>query len=249
MSSMPDILETPTQPGAAVAGCSPFISVEPADLVALVEAQLTQAIVEGRLPPGSRIVEAEIARRMNISRAPVREAARRLERQGILIARPRHGFTVRTITVRGIDDMFQVRLNIELLAASLACRHAPDAGLARLVAMVDGMVRDAEALPQIERVARDLAFHTLICELSGNAYIHRIFSQLQMEIRMVVALVDRVHHDPRAMAEYHRPIAVALRTRSEDAAAAALRLHIEDGWTRVRTLFMTQQHATLEPSS
>ncbi|MGI4860028.1 MAG: GntR family transcriptional regulator, partial [Janthinobacterium lividum] len=120
---MRDALDTPARPGAARSGDSPFVSVEAADLVAQVEAQLTQAIVEGRLPPGSRIVEAEIARRMNISRAPVREAARRLERQGILIARPRHGFTVRTITVRGIDDMFQVRLNIELLAASLACRH------------------------------------------------------------------------------------------------------------------------------
>ncbi|MGT2492203.1 GntR family transcriptional regulator [Cupriavidus basilensis] len=43
--------------------------------MAAVEAQLTQAIVEGRLPPGSRIVEADIARRMNVSRAPVREAA------------------------------------------------------------------------------------------------------------------------------------------------------------------------------
>src|SRR5207253_2721310 len=112
---------------SAFEGASPFASIEVSDLVAAVEAQLTQAIVEGRLPPGSRIVEADIARRMNVSRAPVREAARRLERQGVLVSRPRHGFAVRTVTVREIDDLFQVRLNLELMAASLACKPTPDA--------------------------------------------------------------------------------------------------------------------------
>ena len=63
---------------SSTADSTGFESVEAPDLVGLVEAQLTRAIVEGRLAPGSRIVEAEIARRMGVSRAPVREAARRL---------------------------------------------------------------------------------------------------------------------------------------------------------------------------
>ena len=64
-----------------------FESVEAPDLVGLVEAQLTRAIVEGRLAPGARVFEADLARRMGVSRAPVREAARRLERQGVLVAK------------------------------------------------------------------------------------------------------------------------------------------------------------------
>ena len=97
-----------------------FESVDTTDLVDLVEAQLTRAIVDGKLPPGSRIVEADIARRMGISRAPVREAARRLERQGVLVARPRHGFAVRTISVQEIDDLYEVRISIELTSIELA---------------------------------------------------------------------------------------------------------------------------------
>ena len=89
---------------------SAFESLNVPDLVGLVEVQLTRAIVEGRLAPGSRIVEAEIARRLGVSRAPVREAARRLERQGVLVARPRYGFVVRSITVQEIDELFQVRI-------------------------------------------------------------------------------------------------------------------------------------------
>lgn len=226
---------------------SPFASIEVSDLVAAVEAQLTQAIVEGRLPPGSRIVEADIARRMNVSRAPVREAARRLERQGVLVSRPRHGFAVRTVTAREIDDLFAVRLNLETMAAQLACRHAPEASLQLLGEMVERMVQEAESLPQIERVARDLAFHTAICELSGNAYLHRVFSHMQTEIRMIVALIDSVYHDPRAVAETHRPIVEALARRDEAAATAALRLHIEDARVRVRVVFMQKQGAAEAP--
>ena len=62
------------------------------DLVGQVARRLTEAIVQGRLPPGSKVVEAGIARELGVSRAPVREAARLLEQQGLLVANPRRGF-------------------------------------------------------------------------------------------------------------------------------------------------------------
>ncbi|MES2529534.1 MAG: GntR family transcriptional regulator [Pseudomonadota bacterium] len=220
-----------------------FESVEATDLVGLVEAQLTRAIVEGRLPPGSRIVEADIARRMGISRAPVREAARRLERQGVLVARPRHGFAVRTISVQEIDDLYEVRLSLEMTAIELACRKADDAGLARVQAMVEAMVQQAPMLPQHERIGSDLALHTLICELSGNAHLLRIYQNTQTEMRMVIALIDAVYHDPASVAAFHRPIVDALLRRDAPAAQAAIRVHLEDAWRNVRALFV-EQHGT-----
>lgn len=220
-----------------------FESVESTDLVGLVEAQLTRAIVEGRLAPGSRIVEAEIARRMGVSRAPVREAARRLERQGVLIARPRHGFAVRSISVQEIDDLYGVRLSLELTAIELACSKADAAGLARVQALVQDMVRLAPTQPQHERIATDFALHTLICELSGNAHLHRIFLNMQTEMRMIIALIDAVYHDPAAVAATHNPIVDALVRRDPEAAKAAMRVHLEDAWSHVRALFV-KQHGT-----
>jgi DNA-binding GntR family transcriptional regulator len=222
---------------------SVFESVESTDLVGLVEAQLTRGIVEGRLAPGSRIVEADIARRMGISRAPVREAARRLERQGVLVARPRHGFAVRTISVQEIDELFEVRICLELTAIERACIKASEADLARLPAFVDSMVDLAPTEPQHKRIARDLEFHTLISELSGNAHLHRIFSNTQTEMRMIIALCDAVYHDPAAMAETHRPLSDALVKRDVEAARAAMRLHLEDAWQHVRALFVEQHGA------
>jgi DNA-binding GntR family transcriptional regulator len=217
-----------------------FESVEVTSLVGLVEAQLTRAIVEGRLKPGSRIVEAEIARRMGVSRAPVREAARRLERQGVLVARPRHGFAVRSISVQEIDDLFEVRLSLELTSIELACRKADDAGLIRLQALLQSMMRQALTLAQHERIAADLALHTLIFELAGNAHLYRIFVNTQTEMRMIMALIDAVYGDPAAIAATHLPIIEALMRRDAEAAKAAMRVHLEDAWQHVRGLFVKQ---------
>lgn len=223
-----------------------FESVEAPDLVGLVEAQLTRAIVEGRLRPGARVYEADIARRMGVSRAPVREAARRLERQGVLVARPRHGFAVRTVSVQEIDDLFQVRISLELTSLELACSKASDADLARLKELVDTMVLQAPTLPQHDRIAIDLAFHTLICELSGNAQLHRIFSNTQTEMRMIIALIDAVYDDPETVARTHYPIVEPMLERDATAACAAMRVHLEDAWQHVRALFVEQHGTTPE---
>ena len=234
---------------SSTADSAGFESVEAQDLVGLVEAQLTRAIVEGRLAPGSRIVEAEIARRMGVSRAPVREAARRLERQGVLVSRPRHGFAVRTISVQEIDDLYEVRLSIELTSIELACRKADDAGLARVKALVDTMVREAATQAQDERITSDLELHTLICELSGNAHLRRIYQNTQTELRMIIALIDAVYHDPATVASLHYPIVDALMKRDAEAAKAAMRVHLEDAWQNVRALFVKQHGATPASSS
>ena len=188
------------------AALNAFESVNVPDLVGVVEERLTQAIVQGRLPPGSRVVEAEIARQMAISRAPVREASRRLERQGILVSRPRRGFFVREMSVREIDDLFQVRLSLEMTAVAAACEHADAAGLDRLRGLLELMIAEAADAPQHRRIELDLSFHTLICELSGNAYLLRLFSSTQTEMRMIISLIDNVYQDPEMVAATHQPI-------------------------------------------
>src|SRR2546429_7483681 len=92
------------------------------DLVGQVARILTQAIVQGRLPPGSKVVEAGIARELGVSRAPVREAARLLEKQGLLVASPRRGFFVRKLGIKNIDEIYDFRNCIERHARGLAAR-------------------------------------------------------------------------------------------------------------------------------
>ncbi|MFT6591546.1 MAG: DNA-binding GntR family transcriptional regulator, partial [Rhodoferax sp.] len=170
---------------------------------------------------------------------------RRLERQGVLVARPRHGFAVRTISVQEIDDLFEVRLSLELTSIELACRKADHTGLVRLQALLQSMMRQALTLAQHDRIAADLALHTLIFELAGNAHLHRIFVNTQTEMRMIMALIDAVYGDPAAIAATHLPIVDALARRDVEAAKAAMRLHLEDAWKHVRGLFVKQHGSTL----
>ncbi|KAF1020317.1 MAG: HTH-type transcriptional regulator McbR [Paracidovorax wautersii] len=214
-------------------GNARFSTIERPDLVAMVEAQIQDAILAGHLRPGERIVEADLARRMDISRAPVREAARRLESMGLLISRPRHGFAVRTISSREVDDLYQVRIDLELLGATLACQQATDAQLARLLPMVDHMAAQATRLAQSERVALDLGFHCYISEISGNGYLHRLFDNMQAEVRLFLSLSEASYEDPVYLAETHRPIAQALAARDAQTVRGALRYHLE----------VAQQHA------
>jgi DNA-binding GntR family transcriptional regulator len=214
-----------------------FASIEVPDLVGVIEARLQDAILAGRIAPGERIVEAELARQMGVSRAPVREAARRLESLGLLVSRPRHGFAVRTISVKQVDDLYRVRITLERMSAALACETATDAELALVVTRVDEMVAQADVLKQAERVALDLAFHAHICELSRNEYLYRLFDNMQTEVRMFLALTEDTYGDRHLLAETHRPIALALQARDVPRVQAALSYHLEEARVHVRSLF------------
>lgn len=226
-----------TSSRAKAAPAPAFSSIQVPDLVGVVEAQLQEAILSGRIPPGGRIVEAELARQMGVSRAPVREAARRLESLGLLVSRPRHGFAVRTVSPKQVNDLYEVRIQLELLGAALACQHASDAELAQLDARVDDMVARAEALTTVERVALDLDFHLTVSTLSGNDYLHRLFDNMQAEVRMFLALSADSYGDLKDLAESHRPIAHALARRDVAAVQHALRFHLEDAKAHACALF------------
>lgn len=213
-----------------------FASIQAPDLVGLIQAELQRAILEGRIGPGDRVVEAELARQMGVSRAPVREAARRLESLGLLVSRPRHGFTVRTVSTKQIDDLYAVRITLEVMGATLACRHASDAQLDAMAGRVDDMVARAATLSQVERVTLDLDFHAALCALSGNDYLQQLFSNMVNEVRMFLALTEDSYGDPASLAQTHEPIANALRRRDAPAVEQALRFHLEDAREHVARL-------------
>lgn len=220
-----------------------FSSIRVPDLVELVERQLLQAIFEGRLPPGSRIVEAELSRQMGVSRAPLREAARRLESQGVIVSTPRKGFTVRTFSPKEIQDLFQVRLGLEVMAARLACEVATDAQLASLKAYADDMLERAPTLSNIERVTMDLGMHTAISRLSGNEYLQRIFSNMQAEIRICQGFIERQYRDPVFIAQSHFPVVDAILQRDADAAEKALRVHLVDAQNKAHAQVLHDDQA------
>lgn len=214
-----------------------FPPLAKSDLVARIEEELRRAIVSGRLGPGARVVEVDVARQLGVSRAPVREAARRLESLGLLVSRPGHGFAVRTFSAGDVEDLFPVRIQLERTSVELACARATDVELAAFPRKVDVMVAQADSLPTTVMIARDLDFHVSIAEASGNRYLHRLLKNVQAELTVFLTLGAASAYDPRSLAETHRPLADALARRDVDATLAALDLHLADAWLQARRFF------------
>ncbi|MEX2630965.1 MAG: GntR family transcriptional regulator [Tistlia sp.] len=214
-----------------------FATLRSADLVNQVGESLVQAIVEGRLAPGQRLVEAELARQMGISRAPLREAARRLEQRGLLVAHPRRGFFVRELSLGEVDDLYAVRIMAESCAARLTAERAGRAGLDELARRIEEMRRLARAGKEAALVEADLQFHRALSVLSGNRRLLRLYDDMAIDVRMVIAMIDHLYDDPLVIAETHTPILEALEGGDPRIITEAVEYHIGVAWTEVRRFF------------
>lgn len=196
--------------------------------------QLYAAIVEGRLALGERLSEAALAREMEISRGPIREAQRLLERRGLLDFSPRRGFFVRTLSTREIDDLFQLRLVLEAFAVSTAIDRASDSELNQLlewrehVLSLDG-AGVAESGPRAPSlfVEEDLALHRLICILAANESLARIFDVTLTEMRLALSLINVDFRSAHRIVESHGPMIDAILARDRAEACRLLREHLE----------------------
>lgn len=195
-----------------------------------VSTLLVRELIFGRLQPGQRINEAELARQLGISRNPIREAIRRLEERGLLVAVPRKGTFVRTFLHSDIDEIFSFRIVVERFAMEQALPQMTDPDIDRIAGFVDAMVAAANANDEIALVENDLAFHLEICRLSKNRQTLHAFTNIQAEVQMLITMAERQFESQMAAAVDHWPIVEALRTRNPQKAMDAIRDHIRDSW-------------------
>jgi DNA-binding GntR family transcriptional regulator len=201
---------------------------------------LRSAILANRIRPGSRLLEAEVATQMGVSRAPVREAIRQLEQEGLVEFFPHRGAVVVGLPEDEIDAIYELRAGIEARAIARACATAAEEDLQRLEALIVDM-QAALRQHDIDEVAEiDLRFHGAIVELSGFSLLKHIWQSLDglVRIRSYQAL-DR----PGRAAQYflsgsiasHSVLVDALRARDPAKAAEAARAHILDVVQQLQT--------------
>ena len=221
------------------------VTIDSPMLSAQVVGYLFRELVSGRLPQGQRINEVHLARKLGISRNPVREAVRRLEERGLLISAPRRGTFVRSFARDDIDDLFAFRMTVECFAIEQALPRMEAADHAELARIVDMMIAAAEVDDAENLVERDVAFHHRICDLSKNRQTVRAFLNIHAEVRMLVALVDHRFESLHAVAIDHVPVLEALRGGHVGKAQEAMRAHIQDSWLVTVQAYQTHD----EPSA
>lgn len=188
---------------------------------------LVEAILRGSMAPGSRINEAEIARKLGISRGPLREALRRLESHGLVERRQNLGVFLVSLSEEDLDDLFVMRGALEGAACGLAATRISDDALRELHEMLD---RHADALAASGRYVQlsvDDDFHFRIIRESGSRRLsHFLRSELYLQVRLYrLRSASKPGRSETALQE-HREIVAALESRNRNRAEEAMRAHI-----------------------
>jgi DNA-binding GntR family transcriptional regulator len=192
-------------------------------------------ILAGRLAPGARLVEADLAARLGVSRNPVREAITRLEQQGLVISIANRGAFVVQPTPEQAHDMFVLRAHLEHLAVRLAfARTEPDifAGVSSVGSDMTRLARSAKRLDMdvwADFSLLDAQFHTQLVQASGSSALLRAwetvaptdFIFLFDQTRPVAFTRAELH----GMAARHNQLARALLSGDSREAQAELRTH------------------------
>src|SRR4051812_40262939 len=152
-----------------------------------VAARVRESIVDGRFAPGERIREDQVADALSVSRAPVREALLRLEREGLVIRRPHRGACVARLAAADAWEVFSLRLIFERLALESAARLATPEDVARLEHRLSVLMRAIEDDASLQDVTTiDLDFHDLIYRAAHHERLHRVWSELRPQVHILL---------------------------------------------------------------
>jgi len=188
-----------------------------------------QAIVTGNLRPNQRIVESQIAKRLGMSRTPVREALKTLEMQGYLSKLPNGGLVVTDYSPSQIRNLCETREALETMAMKLACQRATKAQLDKAAEYHDRSIkiihnRDINAFIKLNR-----AFHNELLSACGNEQLRslmKIFQDQFFDRRLVRVFNAR---DWRTMIKHHQDLLDALRQGNVRRAEKVTREHVRIG--------------------
>ncbi|MBC9245777.1 GntR family transcriptional regulator [Paracoccus sp. 11-3] len=189
-----------------------------------ISEKLESEIVEGILPPGTRLEEPALAERFGVSRTPVREALQRLAASGLVELKPRRGTQVLNPSTVRIVEMFEVMAELEAACARLCARRATP----ELIAELHGWLRKCEsAVHDVSAYyAANRGFHSAIYAGSGNSFLTEQAELLHLRLTPFRRQQLRVPRRLRQSLAEHAMIVAAIEAGDDAAAAMAQRAHI-----------------------
>ena len=184
-------------------------------------------IIRGVLKPGTRLLEVEISKAMNISRAPIREAFNRLEKEGFVSIIPRKGAAVSNITAQMIEDIFEIRETLESLAVK---KSIGKISIEKLEKVRDGFKKFINKPTNtdncIQYLALDKKFHDLLSQNCGNKKLIELLANLQEQIHWLRNIsLKRITF--AGSVKEHLSIIEALKKNDEELIIKTLLQHLE----------------------
>jgi DNA-binding GntR family transcriptional regulator len=200
--------------------------------VAAIEAALEAMSVAGDIGPGAHVNESSIATQLGVSRAPVREACRLLERAGLVHIRPNQGTFVRALDIAEVVHLFDIRASLGRLAGRSAAAAIDAPHLKALHALLTKMDKAAAQRDADAYINLNLAFHTALYDATGNTRLAALDQAIGKELRIYRRHGLAFGGGLRVSNREHRSIVDALEQGDCERAGAELERHIEGGRDR-----------------
>ncbi|HCB49919.1 MAG TPA: GntR family transcriptional regulator [Chloroflexi bacterium] len=185
---------------------------------------IKQEIVSLKLPPGSVINEAGLQEKLGLGRTPIREALKRLSLEKLVVIVPRRGMFVNEIGIRDLQQLFEMRLPLESLAARLAAERGTDEHWERMKSALSDLPETGannEALITIDKTC-----HEIIYEAADNEFLRdTLVTHYALSLRLWYYFLSRIG-DMREVILEHQLILDALQAKDGDKAARLMERHI-----------------------
>ncbi|CAN1497421.1 GntR Transcriptional regulators [Rhabdaerophilaceae bacterium] len=185
--------------------------------------QLKQLILDNEIPAGAQMLELEAAARLGMSRTPVREAMVRLEQEGMVELRPRHGMRILPISPEALAEIYEILTALEGVAAESAARKGAEphqlAALQQAVDEMEAALTDDHLVRWSEADAR---FHRLLVEIAGNRRLTVIVDQVSDQAHRARLTTLRLRPKPVGSNRDHADLVQAIRERDP---ARARKIH------------------------
>ena len=192
----------------------------------LVFTTLRQAILKGELLPGERLMEIQLAEKMGVSRTPIREAIRKLEREGLVIMVPRKGAEVAGISEKILRDVLEVRMTLEKLALRLAFKRQGTDLIEKLEAAEQAFQDAIEGEKLIDMAEADEHFHFLIYEAADNDKLRELLNSLKENMYRYRLEYLKDENYRRSLMEEHNAIIEAFKANDLEKGLEVTDTHI-----------------------
>lgn len=196
-----------------------------ASLADSVYEQLKAMAVTYRFRPDERLNEMALARQLNVSRTPLREALNRLVKENLLTFRPKQGFRGRPLDAKEVFDLYELRKVLETTAGRLAVQRARDDEIVRLGEFLKTSLEAPNEAPITYLLYLDEEFHERIARLSRNDELVKTLANINARIRFV-RCIDMENGRRAKTQREHKAVFEALKRRNADACAKIIGHHI-----------------------
>ncbi|MCY8423592.1 GntR family transcriptional regulator [Bacillus vallismortis] len=188
--------------------------------------QLKKMIFNGTFKPGERINETQLAKSFGVSRSPIREAMRLLEKDGLLKADDRNGFSITSLTAKDVDEIYKIRIPLEQLAVELVIEEADEEELAILEKQLEETEKAIHnGTEDTVIISLNQRFHELLVDFSHNRHLKNLLEHVNDLIHFCRILNYTGDHRAETILSEHRKILEEVKKKNKEAAKQYVMAH------------------------